>query len=346
MNRNARIALGVVAATLVTWVGAWFGLASHIEGRALAWIERERERGNILAYRALRIDGFPFTWRLIAEDYEIGRPLPMAQLLTGARLEATLLPWQLHDVPIRLPGRHRIERRDATGMTVIELEAARPEARLQLSSAGRIRALDVDLGDLTARVPGGAEAVKARRVHLLARALEPIDPTMREFFNLTLELDDVEPPPGLQAPFNQKLRRGEAEIGVRGDLPRGATPADTVTGWRDSGGVVELRKLTLDWAPLYISGDGTATLDRQNRPQAAFSVRVAGYAELLDALVQSRQIGRNQAMAIRAALNLVAKPAPGTGRNEVSIPITAQDGKLSILGLNLMNLPPMPLPTR
>ena len=51
-------------------------------------------------------------------------------------------------------------------------------------------------------------------------------------------------------------------------------------------------------------------------------------------------------MAIRAALNIVAKPAPGSGRNEVSIPITAQDGKLSILGLSLMNLPPMPLPVR
>ena len=343
MTRTARLALGAAAASIILWIATWFALASHIESRALAWIERERERGISLAYRTLRIEGFPFTWRLIAEDYAIGRA---EQVLAGARLEAILLPWQLRDVPINLPGRHRLERRDAAGSTAIELEAARPEARMQLNGAGRIRSLDVDLGDLQARTPGSAEMVKARRAHFVAREIDPIDPARREFLNITIELDDVEPPPGWQAPFSQKLRRGEAEIGVRGAATRGATPAEAVAAWRDGGGVVELRRLTLDWAPLFISGDGTATLDRQNRPQAAFSVRVAGYAELLDALVQSRQIGRGQANMIRAALNIVAKPAPGTGRNEVSIPITAQDGKLSILGIALMNLPPMPLPAR
>ncbi len=346
MNRFTRLALGALAATLVIWIAGWFALASHIESRAIAWIERERERGNVLSYKVLRIEGFPFTWRLIAEEYEIGRALPMPQLLTGPRLEATLLPWQLRDVPIRLPGRHRFERRDATGVTAIEVEALRPDARLHLAPTGRIRALDVDLGDVIARATGTADIVKARRAHLLAREIDPVDPARREFFNIAIELDDVDPPASWTTPFNQKLRRGEAEFGIRGDQPRGATPAESVIAWRESGGVVELRRLTLDWAPLFISGDGTATLDRQNRPQAALSVRVAGYAELLEALVQSRQIGSRQAAAIRAALNIVAKPAPGTGRNEVSIPITAQDGRLSILGFPLMNLPPMPLPAR
>lgn len=348
MDRRLRNALAAVAAALVLWGGGWFVVAKIVESRAVDWIERERALGNRLVYRDLTVEGFPFAWRLVATEYEIGRDLPVKQVIAGTRLEATLTPWDLSDIPMRLPGKHRYERRDATTVTAIELEAARPEARMRLHPGGRIREIDVDLGDATARAPGAgdADAARARRVRATAREIDPVDPKSREFFNVSIALDELTPPGFWQAPFNRPLKSGEAVIGVRGERVRNPNAAEQLLAWRDSGGVVELYKLQLDWAPLFITGDGTGGLDRQNRPEAAVALKVAGYEQLLDALVQAGQIGARQAAVFTSLLASMAKPDPATGRREVRIPITAQNGRLAVAGIPMMALPPIQLPTR
>jgi hypothetical protein len=348
MDRRLRLALGALAALLALWSGGWFVVARIVESRATDWIERERALGNRLVYRDLGVEGFPFAWRLVANQYEIGRETPMAQVLSGARLEAQLTPWNLSDVPMRFPGKHRYERRDSTRVTAIELEAARPEARMRLHPNGRIREIDVDLGDVTARAPGAVdtEAARAARVRLVAKEIDPVDPNSREFFSIAIALDEMVPPTSWQPPFNRPLKSGEAVIGVRGERVRNPNAAEQLIAWRNSGGVVELYRLQLDWAPLMISGDGTGGLDAQNRPEAALSMRVAGYAELLDALVQSRQIGARQAQMFAALLGGMARNDPATGRREVRIPITAQNGRLTVAGFPLIALPPIQLPTR
>ncbi|MBL8698989.1 MAG: DUF2125 domain-containing protein [Alphaproteobacteria bacterium] len=346
MSRPLLRALGIVVAAALLWCAGWYGIAAYIEHRTLAWVERQRAAGTAMEAKRLAIDGFPFTWRLVAEDYVIGQGDPVAQRVSGHRLEATLLPWRLHDIPIRLPGMHRFERQNVGGGFVFEIEATRPEARLLLTPAGRMRELDLDLGGLTLRVPNTAATLTAARASIVAREIDPIDPKTRDFWNLAVALDQVDPPSGWMAPFNRPIRRAGFEIGVRGERVRAASPADAVIAWRDSMGVVELRDLTLDWSPLVVTGAGAGGLDRQNRPEAALSFRVSGYEELLNALVESRQIGTRQATGLRIALAALAKPNPQTRRNEVVLPITAQEGQLTILGFPLLPLPPIALPQR
>jgi hypothetical protein len=348
MDRRLRLPLAVLAGLLLLWGGGWFVVAKLVEDRVVAWIERERALGNRLVYRDLQVEGFPFGWRLVASQYEIGRDLPTTQVIAGARLEATLTPWDLTDVPMRLPGKHRYERREATSVTALELEAGRPDLRLRLHPGGRIAEIDVDLGDATARPPGAAdaEAVRARRVRVTARAIDPADPGSREFFNVSISLDEVTPPASWQAPFNRPLRSGDAVIGVRGERVRNPNAAEQLLAWRNSGGVVELHRLQLDWAPLFVTGDGTGGLDRQNRPEAAFALRIAGYEQVLDGLVQTGQLGARQAALFTSLLAGMAKQDPATGRREVRIPITAQNGRLAVAGIPMMTLPPIPLPAR
>lgn len=337
---------GAIAITALLWCAAWFGLARYIEHRTLAWIERQRDAGATLDARRLAIDGFPFTWRLVAEDYRIGQGGANEQRVSGARLEATLLPWQLHDIPIRLPGTHRFERRNGAGGFAFELEAQRPDARLVLTPAGRMSAIDLDLGALTLRIASPATTLTAARARLVARELDPIDPKTRDFWNLTFALDELDPAAGWVTPFNRPIRRAALEIGVRGERARAASPAEAVIAWRDAMGVVELRDLAIDWTPLVINGSGSGRLDPQNRPEAAMSFRVSGYDELLNALVQSRQLGNRQAAGIRIALATLARVNPETKRNEVMLPLTAQNGELTIMGFPLLTLPPIALPQR
>lgn len=338
--RAAVLALGVIA----LWGLGWYAVAVYIEQRTLGWIERQRAAGTTMEARRLAIDGFPFAWRLVAEDYVIGQGGETAQRVAGARLEASLLPWRLRDIPLRLPGEHRFERRHAAGGVAFAVEAERPDARLLLSPTGRMQSLDLDLGMLTLRVPDPATTLTAARARLVAREIEPPDPRTRDFWNLTLTLDDVATPASWTSPFNRPMRRAGLEIGVRGERVRAASPAEALAAWRDAMGVVELRDLAIDWAPLTVNGSGSGGLDRQNRPEAALSLRIGGYDELLNSLVQSRQVSRGQATGIRIALAALAKANPQTNRNEVQLPITAQNGELTILGFPVVKLPPLMLP--
>ena len=346
MRKTLLRALGAVAATVLLWCAAWFGLARYIEHRTVAWIERQRDAGATLDARRLAIDGFPFTWRLVAEDYRIGQGGANEQRVSGARLEATLLPWRLHDIPIRLPGVHRFERRNGAGGFAFELEAQRPDARLLLTPTGRMSTLDLDLGVLTLRIPSPATTLTAARARVVARELDPVDPKTRDFWNLTLVIDEVEPAAGWVTPFNRPIRRAALEIGVRGERVRATSPAEAVIAWRDSMGVVELRDLAIDWTPLVINGSGSGRLDPQNRPEAAMSFRVSGYDELLNALVETRQLGNRQAAGIRIALGAMARVNPETKRNEVLVPVTAQNGELTIMRFPVLALPPIALPQR
>lgn len=356
MDRRLRLALGVLAALLVLWGAGWFVVARIVESRAADWIERERALGNRLVYRNLGVEGFPFAWRLVATEYEIGREMPVAQVLSGARLEAWLVPWNLADVPMRFPGKHRYERREPTKLTAIELEAVRPEARMRLHPNGRIREIDVDLGDATARTPGAAasETTRARRVRVVAREVDPVDPRSREFFNVAITLDELVPPGSWQPPFNRPLKSGEAVIGVRGERVRNPNAAEQLVAWRNSGGLVQLHSLRLDWAPLMISGDGTGGLDQANRPQGALGFRVIGAAELIDSLVATGQIRQGQAVALKVSLAAATRVNPETKQSEVRISVSAQDGRLwaglpdisRMPAIPLIALPPIQMPVR
>ncbi|MBM3522270.1 MAG: DUF2125 domain-containing protein [Alphaproteobacteria bacterium] len=338
--RVATVAFGMLA----LWGLGWFAVALYIEQRALGWIEGQRAAGTMMEAQRLAIDGFPFAWRLAADDYVIDQGGDGAQRVSGKRLEASFLPWRLRDIPLRLPGEHRFERRDAAGGFAIVFEAERPDARLLLASTGRMQRLELDFGTLTLRIPSLASTLTATRAQLVARDIDPPDPRSRDFWNLTLSLDDVTTPATWVTPFSRPMRRASLEIGVRGERVRAATPAEALIAWRDAAGVVELRDLAIDWTPLTVNGSGSGGLDRQNRPEAALSLRISGYDELLNALVQSRQVSRGQATAIRIALTALARANPQTNRNEVQLPITAQNGELTILGFPVAKLPPLALP--
>jgi hypothetical protein len=349
MDRRLRLALGAIAALLALWGGGWFVVAKIVESRATDWIERERALGNRLVYRDARRRGFPVR---LARGRE-----PVRDRARRRRSRRCC----------RARGSRRSSRpgisptcRCASPASTATSVATRPTSPRSSSrrrgprracacipTAASARSTSISATPPHARpAPSTPRPRAPHACDVVAKEIDPVDPNSREFFNVAIALDEMVPPTSWQPPFNRPLKSGEAVIGVRGERVRNPNAAEQLIAWRDSGGVVELYRLQLDWAPLMISGDGTGGLDAQNRPEAALSMRVAGYAELLDALVQSRQIGARQAQMFAALLGGMARNDPATGRREVRIPITAQNGRLTIAGFPLIALPPIQLPTR
>jgi len=232
---------------------------------------------------------------------------------------------------------HRLER---DGLA-LEVEAARPEAVLALRGDGRFAGIRAELGDVSLRVPGAAGAARAARIVVDIREIDPPDPATRSFLALSLSVAELVPPPGTRAPFDRALRGGEIELSLRGERARTGTQAARIAAWRDSGGVLEMPRLRLDWPPVMVSGDGTATLDARNRPEAALSLRIAGVPDLLQALSRAGLLPLQQAAMLGALASGMARTDPATGRAEVAVPVTAQNGRLSLAGIPVMRLQPL-----
>ena len=112
-----------------------------------------------------------------------------------------------------------------------------------------------------------------------------------------------------------------------------------LAAWSAAGGTVEFERLVVDWGDLEIAAEGTLTLDKELRLEAAFSAEIAGYGGLLDGLAESGRMKPRDASFAKTFLNLMAKKK--AGRRVIEAPITAQGGTLFIGPLPLFKLAPI-----
>jgi hypothetical protein len=343
MRRRLVIATVALAGLAAAWSGVWVYVAGMVEQRFAAWAQVERARGGEVAYRQARVTGFPIGWLLVIEDYTLIRAQPTSLKVSGPRLDVHLLPWRLDDVPVRLPGEH-VALLPALSAEAVAFAAARPEARVSVTPEGRLVDLRIDFGELRARQLAGGAPITAARLQAQAQPIVPPDPRSGESLVVKASVDDatVPQPP---RPLAARIRRAEIELAVRGELARGGDAASAIRAWRESGGVLEIRHLAVDWEPVLLTGNGTAALDQQYRPEAAFTLKLVGHEAVVDGLVSVGQLRAREAAAIKLTLGLLARPNAGSGKNEIQVPVTIQDGKLTILKFPIpgVRVPPLQL---
>jgi hypothetical protein len=124
---------------------------------------------------------------------------------------------------------------------------------------------------------------------------------------------------------------------VKGPLPIAPLPA-ALAAWSKDGGRIELTAFNADWeAATQLSGDGTVALDEQLQPVAAFSAVVRGYNEAVDAAVARGFMTPAQATA--AKFWLAARAEKDERGLKVKLPLTVQDGFLSMGPVKLAQVP-------
>ena len=129
-------------------------------------------------------------------------------------------------------------------------------------------------------------------------------------------------PPGFSGPIDD-LGFG---VTLMGTFPSGPL-RQAATAWRNDGGTVELENLRLRWGDMEINGSGTLALDNDLQPIGGFSGGVAGFDQLLNALVASGRVKASDARVARLALAMLAKAGPD-GRPEISTSLTIQNGEM------------------
>lgn len=340
MRRLLVFALVIVLLAAAGWSAFWFYAARDIAARVAAWAAAQRAQGLTAAYSELTVAGFPFMWEVRIDSPHMTGAGPTQWDWQGETVVATLRPWSIRDIPVLFPGTHRIGAGAAGLVETLIITAARPEGVVTLDAEGRLERLTLDLGDatisrLTARAP-----VAVGRLQFELRPHRTPQPTYRtEVLDLALDAQDAVLPAAPPGGLGSRVAQAHLNATVKGPLPSAPLPA-AVAAWRDSGGVVEAKRVALRWGPLDIDGDGTVTLDAENRPLAAFSVRIRGYGETLDALAGAGLVRPRDSAAVKVVLNLLARQTQ-SGERELSLPITAQDGQLTVAGFPLMQVPPI-----
>jgi hypothetical protein len=320
----------------------WQIAAHNLEDGFAAWVAAQRASGWTVAHQPPVRSGWPLAAVLT---------LPAMSLEGGAEEVPGGLSWKAETVVLRVallrPGLLEIAAQGRQRVAVadgpeIPYTAARLNLVMPLQAAPWPGFIDVAGDDLRAAMPaGGVATVGSLRAH---GDFHPEAPSGEAALAFTLKAETVSPPPGILRPLGSRITSLAVEGALNGPLQPGRTATDRAVAWRDGGGALELRRLSLVWGPLDLNASATLALDEQLQPMGAGTARVIGYAETLDALASHAVISRSAATAAKAVLSLLAHSPDDGSPPDVEVPLTLQYRTLSMRQVPLLRLPELDWP--
>jgi hypothetical protein len=111
------------------------------------------------------------------------------------------------------------------------------------------------------------------------------------------------------------------------------------SGWRDAGGRLDIRQMSIGWGPLGLTGQGRLALDGQLQPAGTASLRLVGAGPALDVLVANHAVAPRTALAVNAVLGrMTTIPADG-GAPQVELPLALRDRTVTLGQIPLARMP-------
>lgn len=303
------VAIVGVAAIAMIFL-AWLIVAGQIEERAFSWAEARKAEGYTVSWQNLDVGGFPFRFELGFAEPRIGRNGWTAE---APRIEASYRPWRPDRIDLAAP-RLALAGPDTAG----SIEQVRGEVRLDGGQATQVALEGVAA---TARIRA-EDLGRADRARLVVDSFAPAaGGEQSETLSGSMSLWGAKP---TQPLADQLLFPDPFDFAATGAIKG---PLADLATWRDAGGTLDLSRLVLVWGPVKLDGDATLALDGQMRLLGAGTAKVQGVNPLLDRLVAKGQVRPQDASVAKVVLGLLAKPT-ADGGSEITVPITAQDGKL------------------
>ena len=340
------MAVGVVGGIVIAaggYTGYWFLAASEIEDRIDSWAEKQRAQGLEIEHAGTAVSGYPFRFKVSLNEPRIHDTKNGWRWATGM-LRAEALAWDFSEVTV-FPDRRNAVQVLLDGGEWRDIDARIDDGRLivKVDEERRIREIAFDLRDT--EVDGVWPQGTARVGSLQAIGLAIDDNgSGDEVLKTSIAVRDVTLPSDLAEGLGQSLSFLDIDASVVGPIPSERGTSEAITAWRDAGGTLELNDFRVRWGPLGIESAGTIALDGAMRPIAALTADIIGYGDVIDALIMSNMIPLGDAFIAKVAFNMLAeKPEDGGPPVLRGVPVTAQDGTLSVATIKVAELPPLPL---
>ncbi len=338
-RKSAIVIVVFLIAVGAAYTGYWFyarGVAVQIIDN---WAAQRRAEGYKVAFDAPVIDGYPLLVRAV-----LGKPLLLrdAFVWRGEKMKIEFQPWNFHRIRIDLEGKQWVTLRENADPAILEpVEAA---IVVTLSTQGRFSNASLLLRELRLSDSAGATLLQAAEIWLEATAPnEPPADHTDEGMALSLSAADIVLPEKVDGPLGRTVSKLRADLQVRGEVPGGPLE-EALETWRRNGGTVDVDWLHVTWGNFDLRAKGTIALDAEARPLGAFSTDIRGHNHALDALVAHSVLEPNTATFAKVALSLLAKSPPEGGAPVLTIPVTAQNGRLYAGPLKILDLDPIRFP--
>jgi hypothetical protein len=332
--------LGIAAAVLLAAVfGAycvfWFVVAGRLEEGVAQWAASLRAQNLNLSWRAVRVGGFPLSFRVALGEVrlrDLATTAPSRELRVPL-LTGSALPWNLRSWQLTAPDGLSATANLAAG-AIATLSSPKASGSVAVAGEGGSTALWFSLSEPVVEA-GGHFTARDADLWLTLPPHQPQTHTERAA-GVAVYLHELRLPT-VPAPFRNPVDEISFGVTLMGPVPSAPARA-AAAAWRDSGGTLELDHLMLRWGTLGVTGSGTVALDADLQPIGAFSGAVQVYDELLKALVASGQMRPGDARLAQFALGMLAKPGPD-GRPEIATSFTIQNGEMFLGPVKLAKVP-------
>lgn len=338
---------GVIALSILLLLAAGLAFFWWIaQARLMATLATEaaalRSQGWQIDYQVGATSGFPLTVETEVTDVRLLRPSPRGEIVWQA--ESLTLVWS----PLRpatttahLPTESLLRLTSGEKSLSGRLHVAGGEVRITGPRSGGRVALALDRPSLSIDHPQPL----ILRAEGLTLDLHDLGTHGRDHLAATVQgrvtLDRLTAPQ--MTPLLAEPLSITAGLTVMGDPPA-VFMAPALAEWRDRGGTIEVRPLSLALGGFALEGEGTVTLDRLMRPLAAGTAKVRGFVEGIDRLIAVGLVTERDGRLARLLLSAVATADPQTGQPSLSVPITVQDGWLLLGPSRLVPVAPLPFP--
>ncbi|MDQ1081567.1 DUF2125 domain-containing protein [Pseudoroseomonas cervicalis] len=324
-RRLPRLLAGLVLLLAALHGLAWYLITDRLEQEALRWAEARRAEGWQIAHGPPRRGGWPLA-------ASVTLPEPRLALPEGLSWQAEALRLSLH---AEAWDRLRLEPGGAQALRLGPIDLPYSAARVEAEIPLRAPLQGVPLLAEALRLGPPGQMLEVARLD--GTLLPGGDPRAVQLAATGLVL----PAP---TPLGQRIEAATLDAALTGPLPPGPDLARRAAAWRDAGGALELRGLTLRWGGAAASAAATLALDAALQPAGAGTLRLAGAERLLDALVQSGSLGARNATLARGLLPLMQRPDPAGGPPQLEVPAALENRTLSVARLNLLRLPELRWP--
>lgn len=311
----------------------WRLAAQRLEAGFQGWAEARRAQGWQVAHGAPRPGGWPLAATLAL-------PAPRLALPGGTEWQAEALTLRVH---LLRPGTLEAE---PEGRQSLRLGAA----ALAFAADRMLATLPLDAGmapDRTTvaatqlRIGAGAQGMTVEAAGADLAAV-PNAGEGEAALTLSLSLEGVMLP--LDTPLGRQVQAATLEAALTGPLPGPRPLPARAAQWRDAGGALEVRALTLRAGEVAASAAATLALDAALQPMGAGTLRLAGAPRLLEALGAAGLVPPRTATLARGLLPLLSRPDPQTGQPTLEVPVTLENRTLSAARIPLARLPALALP--
>ena len=343
MRRLVYIVLVLVAVVAGLWLGAWYLAVRQLVVAIDGWAEARRAEGWQVSYGRPSPAGFPSKVAANIPEPAVVAPargpgsIAWEWQAPSVRLE--IVPWRPDRVVLRNRGENRV---------VAQRDGGRIEATL-------------DCDDALVRLEAGRRDAGRYLIELVGPKLKLVEPPVGvQASQLGFDLRLYRTPPGDHLAVAADLGFGINDLvtelfGQAGRAPltanlqaelMGAVPSgpleQSVAAWRDDGGTLEVRSLTLSTSGIRVLANGTLALDNQLRPMGAATAAIRGFDAAIDRLTVAGSVNPRDAQLAKLLLSAIAT-STAEGERVLNVPITGQDGWLYVGPMRLTRLYPLKL---